>query len=401
MIDSGAVFTGLLLCFSGAALALHCLSCLLAAAQCRRQGGKPAVTAGSAEEGISFLCPVGSGQSLAALERSLRSAFAVAYRKKEIIICLDAAEQDDTAKTALIRAVRQDYAEISSLLVTGAGDAGGGQDSLAKGWKAARYDRVMMMAPGIVLPPDCPARFLSLWQAGQHQAAGRPTGLVSAVLWGVGAQNGPARLEAAFLNSWQAQRLLLAGSLGRGVGQSSAQLWHYDIMSSGGGIKAFTRQAGEQAMAAAATQLVCRQGKKICLSARPLPWDLSPAAQPAFYDTRPAARCKLVAALLARQVQRLRFYRRFLPQFFYAETVLAVFLPFLALACACFGGAAPVWLPAAFLALWYGAEAGLILCLGRAAADKARQGGWQQAIMLLLRDIIFPFLWLFSLIRAF
>gem|GEM_PF-1825890 len=421
---SGSFFLRLLLYFGAAALAAQFLSCALVIMRCCRRHKK---TAGNKNEGVTLLCSAGGGaQNIEAMERSLRSAFAVTYHNKEIIICLAGAA---AAKTAIIRKIREDYAETVSLLVINDDKADEDETEntcLSKGWKAARHDWVMMLAPGLIVPPDCLERFFALWRDNGQRAAnrqisprstdffaaqaaadwevgiypakrtGRQTGLVCAALWGVRPQGLPALLEAAFLNSWQMRRLLLADSLGWGVAQDSAQFWHYDIMNAAGGIKVFAQAAGKSGMAAAATHILRRHGKKIRLATPPVTKDLSLAAAAGFCSGQQGADFK---ALLRRQLGRLEFYRRFLPQFFYAELFLGAFLPILAVLLACFGGAAPVWLPVGFVILWYGAEILLILCLNHLMGEKSKTACARQSAILPVRDMILPFLWLLSLLK--
>jgi len=418
-----AAMAGLLLFIAALALALHIAACLMVAL--RRCWPRRAMSGESrrcqgARPGITLLCPLNAagggkevggaaGGAASARGQSLRAAFAEAWRPKEIILCADGLNLLDLSD---IRAVREEHEALPSLLIMaderrpakGQSSAAAGPGlagALAKGFKAARYDRVAIAPLGALLPADYLARFLSREdRLRRRAAAGFAAGaaaLICAPLWAVKPCGLKARLRAAFLNSWRARRLSLADSLGAGIAEmganagappeaaanaaaalaQSAALFSYDILSRAGGIDAFMRRAAEQGAAAAATELARAEGGKICLTARPLPLA---AAQIA------------AGPLLAGELAWLRYYRRFLPGFFAAELLLSPLLPFLAMAGAGGLGAASLGALPVFIALWYGAEISFCALWGAG-------GSLLNYAFLPARDALLPFLWLAAALK--
>lgn len=390
-----ALAAKILLGFALLGLSAHLGSCILVAARRLRhwQAGTK-----QAETGVTLLCLLDGApphERPGGQDACLRSAFAETYRPKEIIFC---AYEQNSASLAAIRAAREENAAQSSLLIAvsppaaepaeTAARAANIEASLVKGFKAARYDYVATALPNAVLPADYIARFFS----GRRRRSGA---LICACLWAVRPRGLRARLQAVFLNSWQARRLALADCFGSSAASSAgltpAALWNYEALHKAGGIDAFAKQAAAAGAGIAATEFIRAQGGKIRCAALPLPLDLSAAAA-----GKAAARRQ---EFLAEQANWLHFYRRFLPRQFYAEILLQPFLPFIAVLAAWglngFSAAALF----GFIALWYAAE--LIFCAlwgakpagAKMQADNLAQW-WQTYALLPARDTILPFLWL-------
>jgi len=382
-----AILAWILLLIACWGLIAHIGACLLVAARrfwpCRPGQSVP--------PGITLLCPLmAAGKQGAERQRQvLRAVFAQAYQRKEIIFC---AAGLTAADLSAVRAARAANAAVSSLLINlpaagGADGAAGIAAALAKGFKAARYDRVAIAPLHALLPADYLARFIS---REERESQSGPAALICAPLWAANPRGAKARLRAAFANGWRARRLCLADSLGVNMAESAeeagegqpvlagqAALLSYEAVIRAGGIDAFIHRAQSRGAAAAAAELARAGGGQIYLTARP--WAL--AAGQGIGGAWPAA-----------ETAWLGQYRRFLPHLFWAELLLSPFLPFLSFAAVCGLGLLPLMALLLFIAVWYGAE---LLC----CALWGRGGSLANCAFWPARDMLLPFLWLAAAVR--
>jgi ceramide glucosyltransferase len=194
------------------------------------------------------------------------------------------------------------------------------------------------------------------------------TGLVSSPPIGIRPDGFWARVECAFLNTYQARWQMAASRLGQGYAQGKMLFWDRRVLEAAGGIAVLGREMAEDV---ASTKVVRAQGKVVRLPAQ-------------FFEQPIGARKGSV--VWSRQVRwakvrRLGFLMLFLP-----ELLAGAALPFVAVL-ALVGMGAPLWVLPAFLALWYGAEY-LLAAAGdwpRAPADLA---AW------ITRDALLPALWI-------
>jgi ceramide glucosyltransferase len=234
-------------------------------------------------------------------------------------------------------------------------------NNLAKGWRAARHDWVILADSNVLMPPDYIARLFAAWQP--------DTGLVCSPPIGCHPQGFWAELECAFLNTYQARWQLFADEIGLGFAQGKTMLWHRRILEAAGGLRAL---AAEPAEDAAATKLVREAGFRVTLVRNPFP--------------QPLGR-RRADEVRQRQLRWARL-RRDTFKGFYALEILTGSLPAL-LAGAIVAGAAewPVGICLIVIAaIWYGAEALLDYAAGW------HLSGWSICAWL-LRDLLIPVLW--------
>lgn len=291
------------------------------------------------------------------LEQTLTTTFQADYPDYEIIFC--AASPQDAA-IPLVQALIAAHPQIPSRLLIGDDKISGNPklNNCVKGWRAARHDLILLSDSNVLLPPDCLTRLLAEWTPG--------TGLVSSPPIGTEPQGFWARLECAFLNSFQARLQMASARLGHGFAQGKMLLWDKAVLEQAGGIAVLGREMAEDV---ASTKVVRAAGLKVRLPGRFFAQPIGP---------------RQFGAVWRRQVRWARVRRLGFPTLFLPELFAGAAFPVLFLVTA--GGAA--WIPGLLL-LWYGAEYLL-----------ARQGNWPHApadiAAWLLRDALLPVLWLAS-----
>jgi ceramide glucosyltransferase len=351
--------TTLILCagtFCLAALLLHLITVLVVLARLR-EAKKPS----KSTPRVSVIRPVCGLENY--IEATLVSTFRLNCRAYEIIFCV--AQANDAALPLIRRLIAQHPAVQARVLV---GDERISDNpklnNLAKGWRAARHDWVVLADSNVLLPPDYIARLFARWQA--------DTGLVCSPPIGCRPQGFWAELECAFLNTYQARWQLFADRVGLGFAQGKTMLWHRKILEPVGGLAAL---AAEPAEDAAATKLVRKAGLCVHLVSRPFPQPLG----------------RRSAGEVGRRQIRWARLRRDTFKGFHALEILSGSLPPL-LAGIIVAGAAgwPVGIVLLLTAaIWYGAEALL------ASAAGWHLSRWSLCAWL-LRDLLIPVLWVTS-----
>lgn len=293
------------------------------------------------------------------IEETLASAFRIDYPEYEIIFCVQ--EADDPV-IPLIERLRTEYPHVQSSLLVGDDriSINPKLNNLVKGWRAARYDWIVMADSNVLIPPNYLDDLLARWTDDVGLVCSPPVGTRPN---GVGAD-----LECAFLNTYQARWQLTADAFGFAFAQGKTMLWRRDILDRAGGISAL---ASEPAEDAASTKVVKEAGYRVRLVRHPYPQPLGQRA---------------VADIWKRQLRWARLRRATFPPLYATELVSGGFLPLTAAAVLIALGPA-TW--PGFVALflgWYGAE--LLL-----AARMGWPVSFRIALLLILRDLTLPALW--------
>jgi ceramide glucosyltransferase len=349
----GALAAGI--CATSAAI--HGLSVVLATRRCRRRPGGRLPPPADAQS-VTIVQPLCGVEAFS--RETLRSIFALDYPSYEIIFCL--ASGDDPIAPLVLGAIAANPSRPARLLV---GDdrisANPKLNNVVKGWKAARYDWVIMADSNVLMPVDYIQRLLARW---------RPdSGIVCAPPIGSRPESFGAEIECAFLNTYQARWQYAGESCGYGFAQGKTMLWRREILEAGGSIEALGAEIAEDA---AATKLIRAQGVNAHLVDRPF--------------QQPLGRRRL-RDVWSRQLRWARLRRATFPFFFAPEILTTSLLTLVAAAVAApeFGmnPAIGCVLAAAFC---YGAEAILAFAAGWPLS-------WRSPAAWLVRDLLLPFLW--------
>jgi len=332
---------------------IHGLSVVLALPRCRRRPGR--TPAPKSAQGVTIVQPLCGVEAFS--RDTLRSIFALDYPNYEIVFCLASAE--DPIAPLVRGAIDANPHRPARLLI---GDdrvsANPKLNNVVKGWKAARYEWVIMADSNVLMPDDYIQRLLARW---------RPdSGIVCAPPIGALPESFGAEVECAFLNTYEARWQYAGESLGYGFAQGKTMLLRRDIVEAGGGIEALGAEIAEDA---AATKLINAQGLNANLVDQPF--------------QQPLGRRRL-KDVWSRQVRWARLRRATFPLFFLPEILTTSVFTLVAA-----GVAAPqfgvnivsaVVVTAIF---WYGAEALLALAAGWPLT-------WRMPLAWLVRDLLLP-----------
>jgi ceramide glucosyltransferase len=236
-------------------------------------------------------------------------------------------------------------------------------NNLAKGWDAARHHWIVMIDSNVMLPRDYRQILFASWR--------KDTGLVTSPPVGVAAGNIWARVEAAFLNTYQDRWQLAADQVGQGFAQGKVLMWRRDVLEAAGGLAAIGRDLAEDV---GSTKVVRAAGLKVRVVRHPF---AQPLGRRGF------------AAVWLRQVRWARVRRAGFPGLFAVEPFSGIALPFVGLLYLTWLGLVSMLLVPLFLILWYGAEWLL-----------AHQADWPASaadiVGFVLRDILMLPVWVAS-----
>ena len=305
---------------------------------------------------ISLVQPLRGVETFSA--ETLQACFDLDYPDYEILFCV--ADGRDPVVAHVEAAIARNPGHPARLLV--------GEDALndnpklnnmAKGWRAARHDRIAFIDSNVLLPPDFLRHLMAAW---------RPdTGVVSAPPQGCRPDGFWSHLECAFLNSHEARWQYSADSCGMGFAQGKTLFFRRQDIGDAG----FAALASEPAEDAATTKLVRRLG----LRARLAP----PSPQPLG---RREALSVWRRQLRWARLRRVTFPLEFAPEILTGCGVAALLVGVAAAALGLPVGVAIL----GFLTLWYAAELSMIaLCHWPL--------GWATLPALVLRDALIPSLW--------
>jgi ceramide glucosyltransferase len=349
----GALAAGI--CATSAAM--HGLSVVLATRRCMRQPG-PALPPPEDAPNVTIVQPLCGVETFS--RETLRSIFALDYPNYEIIFCL--ADGDDPIAPLVRGAIAANPDRPACLLI---GDdrisANPKLNNVVKGWKAARYDWVIIADSNVLMPGDYIQRLLARWRPN--------TGIVCAPPIGSRVESFAAEVECAFLNTYQARWQYAGESCGYGFAQGKTMLWRREILEAGGSIEALGAEIAEDA---AATKVIRAQGLNAHLVDRPF--------------QQPLGRRRL-RDVWSRQLRWARLRRATFPFFFAPEILTTGLLTFVAAAIAAPDfGLDPIVGAALMAVFWYGAEAILAFAAGWPLS-------WRSPAAWLARDVLLPFLW--------
>lgn len=339
-----------------AALLLHGLTVLLAWRRCRISDDY--VFADPGMPAVSLIRPVHGLDEID--QRTLETTFQLDYPAYEIIIC---AEREEDPAVPFVRELMARYPDRAALLLIGTTQTTPNPklDNVAKGWRQARHDWVVMADSNVLMPPDYLQRLLLSWRVETGVLCSPPIGSHPGNFW--------AEVECAFLNTYQARWQYAAASIGYGFAQGKTMLWRRAQLERCGGISALAAEVAEDA---AATKLVRAAGLRADLVDRPFQ---QPLGWRDFGD------------VWNRQVRWAQLRRRSFPAQFAPEIVTTSLLPV--------GAGIVAWadsttdaalIAGLMLAFWFGCEA----LLARASGWHL---SWRSPVTWLLRDLLLIAVW--------
>ena len=318
--------------FVALALLLQLLSTLMVLG---RLGRKGPVSAPDKAPAISVLRPLCGLENN--LEETLGTTFVLDYPEYEIVFCVEA--PDDPA-IELAQGLIDAHPAVPARILIGPDPVSGNPklNNLVKGWAAARHNWIVMSDSNVLLPTDYLSVLYACWD--------KETGLVSAPPSGIRPVGFWAKLECAFLNTYQARWQLAADQVGIGFAQGKTLFWRRDLLEAAGGIAQLGTEMAEDV---ASTKITRRAGLKVRVAPRPF---AQPVGKRRFSDV-------WGRQLRWSRVRRLGFRGYFLP-----EIMSGGLFPILIAALLVLLGQMPwVLLPVLFV-LWYGAEFGLAWVAG-------------------------------------
>lgn len=337
------------------AVAAHIFSVAAAIRGCRRRAPRARPPQAPMVSIVRPVCGIENH-----LEATLRSGLTLDYPNYEVLFCL--ATADDPALPLIRRLIAaHPQARAQVLIGNEALSPNPKLNNVAKGWRAAASDWIVMADSNVLMPPDYLQRLLAAW---------RPdTGAVSSPVTG-GHPNGFAgELECAFLNTYAVRWQYAADVLGAGFAQGKSMLLRRDLVDACGGLRALALDLAEDA---AVTKLVRGAGLRVRLVEAPF---LQPLGQRSF------------AEVWRRQMRWARLRRGSFPHWFALEILTGGLLPLLAAVTLWLMGELPGLAVAGLGLAWYGGEA----LLARAAGWPL---GWRWPLVHLLRDLLLPAVWL-------
>ncbi len=346
--------------FCGAAFVFHIVSIIIMARRCRP---RPAVrsepaTVPAVVPPVSIVRPVCGLDNF--LEETLCTSFELDYPRYELIFCV--ASTRDPAIAVVQQLIGAHPQADARLLV---GDDRVSQNpklnNCVKGWRAAKYDWIIMADSNVLMPPDYIRRLLAAWKPDTGLVCSPPIGCRPAGFW--------AGLECAFLNTYQVRAQYAADALGLGFAQGKTMLWRRAALEDAGGIGALGAEIAEDA---ASTKIVRAAGLRVRLTAPPF--------------EQPLGRRRMME-VWRRQTRWARLRRSSFPLYFVPEIVGGAVFPLVAAgyaACAADVSVLGTVVPLALV--WYGAEIAL-----------AKAAQWPlpplYGLQALLRDLLLPVLW--------
>jgi ceramide glucosyltransferase len=338
------------------ALLIHLVSIALTMCRCRR--AQPSIAPPADGPLISIIRPVCGDEHH--LDETLRSSFSLDYPYYELLFC--AARMDDKAVPTVARLISA-HPQVRARLLVGNERISENPklNNVAKGWRAAAGDWIVMADSNVLMPRDYLQRLTAAWRS--------DTGVVSSPPVGARPQGPWGEIECAFLNTYQARWQCAADSCGNTFAQGKNLLFHRPSLERWGGMAAL---ASEPAEDAAATKIVRAAGRRIRLTEAPFPQLLGPRTAPEVWK---------------RQVRWARLRRASFPFYYALEIATGGLWPLAAMAVASILGALPLTWVMAFGVVWYGSEFAL-----------ARVSGWHVTrwtpFACLLRDVMLPALWI-------
>ncbi|MDX6807440.1 glycosyltransferase [Terrihabitans rhizophilus] len=309
---------------------------------------------------VSIVIPTHGIETFA--RETLESAFNLDYPRYELIFCV--ARGDDPITGLILRAI-EDHPEIPARLLVGDDVISDNPklNNCVKGWDAARYDWIILTDSNVLMPRDYIQRLMAGWRADTGLLCSPPRGSRPEGLW--------AEVECAFLNTLQARWQYAAEAGGMGFAQGKNMLWRRQLLDDNGGIRALAADIAEDA---AATKIVRDAGFHVHL------------ADTAFEQPlgRRSAGQVWMRQLRWARLRRVTFAPVYAPEILTGAALAAVFA---AIAAAPAGPAAAALAAVLMTALFHAAE--LVL-----ASRAGWHLSWRTPIALLIRDVLWPAIWI-------
>jgi ceramide glucosyltransferase len=343
---------------------VHLASVLIAALRCRRSSpssGLNPISVGTKGPGVTLIRPVCGIDNF--VSETLASSFQLNYDRYELIFCI--ASADDPA-VGLVKRLMAKHSTVAARLLIGDDriSANPKLNNCVKGWKAARYEWVIMADCNVLLPPDFLQRMLASWRSDTGLVCSTPIGARPKGFW--------AELECAFLNTYQAKWQYVSEAVGLGFAQGKTMLWRRQLLEQAGGIRALAEEIAEDA---AATKVVRAAGLRVRLVDHSFEQPLG---------------LRKLKDVWARQVRWARLRRATFPLYHLPELFCGSCFPTIAAAYAAFASGLNV-IPIIVILwfVWFSAEALL-----------AYVAGWYRSRRMffadLVRDLLLPMLWIDS-----
>jgi ceramide glucosyltransferase len=346
--------------FCGTAFVFHVVSIIIAAWRCRPGVGvqSSSMNAPEAAPPVSIVRPVCGLDNF--LQETLRTSFELDYPTYELIFCV--ASTRDPAITVVQELIAAHPRSHARLLV---GDDPISQNpklnNCVKGWRATRYEWIIMADSNVLMPPDYIRRLLATWKPDTGLVCSPPVGCRPVGFW--------AGVECAFLNTYQVRAQYCADVLGLGFAQGKTMLWRRADLEAAGGIGALGTEIAEDA---ASTKIVRRAGLRVRLTTPPF--------------EQPLGRRPMIE-VWRRQTRWARLRRSSFPLYFAPEILSGAAFPLIAAGHVAFTTGISVFGTVAAVALaWYGAEIAL------AKAARWHLGPFYP-VQALMRDLLLPVLW--------
>ncbi|MEO3386433.1 ceramide glucosyltransferase [Mesorhizobium sp. CAU 1741] len=237
----------------GALIVVNLASILIAASRLSPNGARAA--SASDTPPVSIVIPVRGIETFTA--ETLHRAFQLDWPRYELIFCV--ADHADPI-IARVEAMMDTYPGVPARVLVGDDriSANPKLNNCVKGWRAARWEWVVLADSNVLMPPDYVQHLMT--------ARRRNTGLVCSTPLGTRPGSFWAEVECAFLNTHQARWQYAGEAVGFGFAQGKSMLWHKPLLDANGGIEALGADIAEDA---AATKLVNRLGLHVHLVAAP------------------------------------------------------------------------------------------------------------------------------------
>ncbi|MCB8748887.1 ceramide glucosyltransferase [Rhodoferax sp. U2-2l] len=347
--------TVLLAGFFCAVVGLHAVSCALVV--WRLRGSDPSQVAAN-HPPLSVIRPVCGLDPY--LDETLASSFSDLAGACEVIFCV--AQPDDPA-IPVIRRLIAAHPEAAAQLLIGIDVISGNPklNNVAKGWAAARHDAIVIIDSNVLLPRDYVQTLFASWRPDTGLVTSPPVGIRAEGLW--------AKVESAFLNTYQDRWQMASDQLGNGFAQGKVLFWRRHVLEAAGGLAALGRDLAEDV---ASTKVVRAAGLKVRVVRRPFP---QPLGRRSFGE------------VWSRQLRWARVRRDGFPALFALEPLTGLVPPLATLIALALAGVVSTLVVPLFLGFWYGAE-WLVARQADWPATLADVGAW------LVRDVLLLAIWL-------
>ena len=349
------MLTVLLAGFFCAVVGLHAVSCALVV--WRLRGSDPSQVAAN-HPPLSVIRPVCGLDPY--LDETLASSFSDLAGACEVIFCV--AQPDDPA-IPVIRRLIAAHPEAAAQLLIGIDVISGNPklNNVAKGWAAARHDAIVIIDSNVLLPRDYVQTLFASWRPDTGLVTSPPVGIRADGLW--------AKVESAFLNTYQDRWQMASDQLGNGFAQGKVLFWRRHLLEAAGGLAVLGRDLAEDV---ASTKVVRAAGLKVRVVRRPFP---QPLGRRSFGE------------VWSRQLRWARVRRDGFPALFALEPLTGLVPPLAALIALALAGVVSPLVVLLFLGFWYGAE-WLVARQADWPATVADVGAW------LVRDVLLLAIWL-------